>query len=201
MSSKRWLQEHFTDLYVKKANEEGFVSRAAYKLIEINEKDHLFQNGMTIVDLGAAPGGWCQVAMSKIGGSGRVVAVDILPIELVSGIEFIQGDFTEQACLDQLLMRLTDGVDVVLSDMAPNISGNKSVDQPAAVYLVELALDLAIKILKPKGKFVAKIFQGSGVDAVVDSMKKHFKIVKYRKPKSSRSRSAEIYLVGLEFKG
>ncbi len=201
MSSKRWLQEHFSDYYVKKANKEGYVSRAAYKLLELDDKDQLLRPGMVVVDLGAAPGGWCQVALDRIGAKGRVVAVDLLPIDQVSGIEFIQGDFTEQSCLDQLLSQLDGKADLVVSDMAPNISGNKSVDQPRTVYLVELALDLAVQVLSPKGKFVAKVFQGAGVEDLTASMKRYFKVVKHRKPKSSRARSPEIYLVGIDFKG
>ena len=200
-NSKRWLQEHFSDPYVKKAREDGYVSRAAYKLIELNQKDHFLRSGMSVVDLGAAPGGWCQVALNEVGTKGRVIGIDLLPLDGVSGVEFIQGDFTDDACYEQLLDLLGGQASMVMSDMAPNLSGNKSIDQPRSMYLVELALDFALKVLSPGGTFIAKAFQGAGVEALVKQMKSHFRTVKHRKPPSSRARSAEIYLVGLEFKG
>ena len=200
MSSKRWLQEHFSDPYVKKAKEAGYVSRAAFKLLELQEKDRLIRHGMTVVDLGAAPGGWSQVLLELVGRNGRIVAVDILEMELISGVEFIQGDFTEQECLDQVLDQLGDKADSIVCDMAPNMSGHKSIDQPRSMYLVELAWDFALNVLKPGGSFVAKAFHGEGLEALVKVMRPHFKVVKYRKPSASRPRSPEIYLVGLEFK-
>lgn len=202
MSSKRWLNEHHSDEYVKRAREEGYASRAAYKLLELNSKDSFLRPGMTVVDLGAAPGGWSQVAMERIGRNGRVIAVDLLPMEPISGVTIIQGDFTEQQVLDSLLAAVpSGGVDLVMSDMAPNISGNKSVDQPRSVCLVELALDCAYKILNKNGTFLAKIFQGEGVDALLAAMKQHFKVVKIRKPKASRARSSEIYIFATDFIG
>lgn len=200
--SKRWLNEHHTDEYVKRAREEGYVSRAAYKLLELDEKDQLFKPGMTVVDLGCAPGGWCQVVREKIGQNGQIIGVDLLDMKPVAGVEFIRGDFTDQQVLDKLLETIANReVDLVISDMAPNISGNKSVDQPRSVYLLELALDCAYKLLSKKGSFLAKVFQGEGVDALMADMKKHFKSVKIRKPKASRSRSSEIYILATEFIG
>jgi 23S rRNA (uridine2552-2'-O)-methyltransferase len=201
MSSKRWLQEHFKDPYVKKAQEQGYISRAAYKLLEIQEKDKLIKPGMTVVDLGAAPGSWCQVLKQLVGLRGRVIGMDILPVTEVSGIDFIQGDFTEDSCLEALLACL-DGaaVDLVLSDMAPNMSGHKSIDQPRVMHLIELALDFAVQVLAPGGAFITKGFHGSGLEEYVTQMRQYFKQVKFRKPPASRSRSAEIYLLGLDFK-
>ena len=202
MSSKRWLNEHHSDEYVKRAREQGYASRAAYKLIELNSKDKLFKQGMGVVDLGSAPGGWSQVAMEQIGRNGRVVAVDLLPMDPVEGVTFIQGDFTEQQVLDSLLATVgSDGVDLVMSDMAPNISGNKCVDQPRSVYLVELALDCAYNLLNKNGTFLAKVFQGEGVDALLAAMKQYFRVVKIRKPKASRARSSEIYIFATDFIG
>lgn len=202
MSSKRWLTEHHTDEYVKRAREAGYASRAAFKLLEINEKDHILKTGMTIIDLGAAPGGWSQVAMQKIGRSGQIIAVDLLPMEPVAGVTFIQGDFTEESVLDEITRAAGDKtVDLVMSDMAPNFSGNKSVDQPRSVYLVELALDCAYKLLNKNGSFLAKVFQGDGVDVLLADAKRHFKAVKIRKPKASRARSSEIYILATQFMG
>ncbi len=201
-SSRRWLDEHFNDAYVKQAKKEGYRSRAAYKLLEINAKDKLIKPGMRVVDLGASPGGWSMVARDLVGLKGQVIALDILPMDPMAGVEFILGDFTEQTVLDQLLALLNNRVvDLVISDMAPNISGQKSVDQPKAMYLNELALDCAQQILAPNGAFLAKLFQGSGVDEFVLSMRKHFKQVKWRKPDSSRARSREIYVLGTGFLG
>jgi 23S rRNA (uridine2552-2'-O)-methyltransferase len=202
MSSKRWLNEHHTDEYVKRAREEGYASRAAYKLLELNEKDKFLMPGISVIDLGCAPGGWLQVIKQKVGRNGQVIGVDLLPIVSIDGVEFIQGDFTQQQVLDKLMETVGDqGVDLVISDMAPNITGNKSIDQPRSVYLVELALDCAYKLLNKKGTFLAKVFQGEGVDVMMADMKKHFKVVKIRKPKASRSRSSEIYIFATEFIG
>lgn len=200
--SKRWLNEHHSDEYVKRAREEGYASRAAYKLLELDDKDHFIKSGMIVVDLGCAPGGWSQVVREKIGRKGQIIGVDLLPMESIEGVTFIQGDFTEQQVLDSL-MEVVNGqpVDLVISDMAPNISGNKSVDQPRSVYLVELALDCSYKLLKKNGTFLAKVFQGEGVDAMMADMKQHFKSVKIRKPKASRSRSSEIYIFATGFIG
>lgn len=201
ISSKRWLDEHFSDYYVKRAKAEGYVCRAAYKLLELNTKDPILKKGMTVVDLGAAPGGWSQVAVKLVGQKGRVIALDLLPMKYTGAVEYLQGDFSEDECLEQLMQILKgDPVDVVLSDMSPNMSGVKSVDQPVSVYLLELALDFALQVLNPGGHFVAKVFQGQGVEALVKVLKTHFKTVKQRKPPASRPRSAEIYLLGLDFK-
>ncbi len=201
-SSGRWLTEHFDDHYVKKSKELGYRSRASFKLIELDEKDKLFQPGMTVVDLGAAPGGWSQVAAERIGDHGRVVASDILPMDSMAGVDFVQGDFTEEEVLNQILSAIGDEqVDLVISDMAPNMSGMAAVDQPAAMYLVELALDTARQVLKPGGDFVAKVFQGEGFDQYLQDMRTSFKKVVTRKPDSSRSRSREVYLLGKGFKG
>jgi 23S rRNA (uridine2552-2'-O)-methyltransferase len=204
-SKKRWLREHFSDQYVNKAKQEGYASRAAYKLLELQKKDHLIKPGMVVVDLGAAPGGWSQVVQEIVGQTGLVIALDLLPMESITGVEFIQGDFTEEAVLDELLEKVAQmtsfsAVDLVISDMAPNISGQKSVDQPKSLYLVELALDCALKILKPGGSFVAKVFQGSGVDNLMKALRSCFNCVKIRKPESSRARSREIYIVATEFR-
>lgn len=204
--NKRWLQEHLKDPYFKRAKEAGYPSRAAYKLIELNDKDHLFRTGMTVVDLGAAPGGWSVVAKEKIGVSGTLIAIDLLPMTPIDGVTFIQGDFNDdhvlQQLLDQLAQEKKEGlVDVVMSDMAPNISGVNSVDQPRSLHLLELAFDCATKILKPKGSFLAKVFQGSGLDAAVAELRRHFKQVKLRKPNSSRQKSREVYILGSEFVG
>ncbi|MBD3671321.1 MAG: 23S rRNA (uridine(2552)-2'-O)-methyltransferase RlmE [Gammaproteobacteria bacterium] len=195
-SSHGWLREHFDDPYVKQAQQEGYRSRAVYKLLELNEKDRFLQKGMTVVDLGAAPGGWSQVAAHTVGDKGYVVALDILPMDAIAGVEFIEGDFREQEILDRLLEAL-DGrlVDLVMSDMAPNISGNKSVDVPRAMYLVELALDLANRVLKPGGDLVMKVFQGEGFDTLMQELKRSFDKVVIRKPKASRPRSKEIYVL------
>lgn len=201
-SSARWLQEHFDDHYVKLAQKAGYRSRAAFKLLELNDKDRLFKTGMTVIDLGAAPGGWSQVAAQLVGGSGRVIASDILPMQPLPGVEFLQGDFTEQTMLDAILSSL-NGVDadLVISDMAPNISGVAATDQPQAMYLVELGLDLAQQVLKPGGTFVAKAFHGEGFDALVADCRKLFSSVQTRKPKASRPRSREVYQVARGFKG
>lgn len=195
-SSGRWLQEHFEDEYVKKAQKDGYRSRAVYKLLEIDEKDHLLRPGMTVVDLGAAPGGWAEVAAQRVGEKGRVIALDILPMDSLPGVTFIQGDFREEGPYQALLEALGDNpVDLVMSDMAPNISGMKAVDQPRAMYLAELALELARKVLKPGGDLLVKAFNGEGIDAYKQELRQDFKKLIVRKPRASRPRSAEIYLL------
>ncbi|MDA9800861.1 23S rRNA (uridine(2552)-2'-O)-methyltransferase RlmE [Candidatus Pseudothioglobus singularis] len=200
-SSRRWMHEHLSDEFVKKAQKEGYRSRAVYKLFEIVEKKAIIRNGDKVLDLGAAPGGWSQVAAKLVGSQGKVIASDILPIELIDGVDFLQGDFTEQSVYDDLLV-MTDGakVDVVLSDMAPNMSGQLSVDQPKSMYLAELAIEMAIKTLNPGGSFVVKVFQGDGFDVFVQNAKKAFKKVSVIKPKASRPRSKEVYLLASQLK-
>ncbi len=201
-SSGRWLQEHLTDQYVIMAKEQGYRSRASFKLLELQEKDKLMRQGMTVVDLGSAPGGWSQVAAQLVGDEGRVVSSDILPMDTMAGVEFIQGDFTEEAVLNQILNVMGGArAALVISDMAPNMSGNGGVDQPASMYLVELALDMARQVLKPKGIFVAKVFQGEGFDEYVREVRFSFGKVMTRKPASSRPRSREVYILGRGFKG
>jgi 23S rRNA (uridine2552-2'-O)-methyltransferase len=200
-SSRRWMHEHLSDEFVKKAQKEGYRSRAVYKLLEIVEKKAIIRNGDKVLDLGAAPGGWSQVAAKLVGTQGKVIASDILPIELIDGVDFLQGDFTEQSVYDDLLV-IADGakVDVVLSDMAPNMSGQLSVDQPKSMYLAELAIEMAIKTLNPGGSFVVKVFQGDGFDVFVQNAKKAFKKVSVIKPKASRPRSKEVYLLASQLK-
>ena len=201
-SSNRWLQEHFDDHYVKQARQAGYRSRACFKLLELNEKHRLFKTGMTVVDLGAAPGGWSQVAAQLVGASGRVIASDILPMEPLSDVEFIEGDFTEQPAFDAILSSLgKKGANLVISDMAPNISGVMATDQARSTYLVELALDLAQQVLQPGATFVAKAFQGEGFDSLLADSRQLFTAVQTRKPKASRPRSREVYLVAVGFKG
>ena len=195
-SSHRWLQEHNRDHYVKRSQQEGYRSRASYKLIELDKKDRLFRPGMTVVDLGSAPGGWSQVAAELVGDKGRVVASDILPMDSIADVEFICGDFTEESVLQEILDTLGDELaDLVISDMAPNMSGMRAVDQPKAMYLVELALDLSQQILKPGGNFVAKVFHGEGFDEYMRLVKGSFERVVTRKPDASRPRSREVYIV------
>ncbi len=199
-SSGRWLREHFDDPYVKRAQQEGYRSRAVYKLEEIDRRDRLFRPGMTVVDLGAAPGGWSQYARRSIGDKGRVVALDILPMDPIPGVEFLQGDFREQEVLDRLLDTLGgEPADLVISDMAPNISGVNSVDQARAMYLVELAVDLAKQILKPGGDLLLKIFQGEGFEPVLADLRRSFRSVAIRKPKASRPRSREVYALARNY--
>ena len=201
VSSSRWMQEHFDDHYVKLAQKRGFRSRAAFKIEEIQEKDKLIRPGMTVVDLGAAPGGWSQVAVKLAGDKGKVIACDILPMDPIVDVDFLQGDFREEKVLDALLTRVGDAkVDVVLSDMAPNMSGAGGVDQPRAMYLVELALDMCHQVLAPNGCFAVKVFQGEGFEEYMKSVKEAFKTVKTRKPDSSRARSREVYLVATGYK-
>lgn len=200
--SKRWLKEHFDDKYVKQAQDEGYPSRAAYKLLAIHKKDKLFRSGMRVVDLGAAPGGWSMVAAEYVGAKGRVIAVDILPMEPSHGVTFIQGDFTEMHTLEKLLAALDEQlVDVVMSDMAPNLSGQKSIDQPRAMYLVELAWDCAQQILAQGGTFLVKVFQGADVDTFIKELRSRFRTVKIRKPEASRARSSEIYVLAQDYMG
>ena len=200
-SSRRWIHEHLSDEFVKKAKKEGYRSRAVYKLLEIIEKNKIIQNGDIVLDLGAAPGGWSQVAVKFVGSSGKVIASDILPIDEINGVNFLQGDFTEQSVYDNLL-KMTDGskVNVVLSDMAPNMSGQLSVDQPKSMYLAELAIDMATKTLEINGSFVVKVFQGDGFDDYLQNARKTFKKVSVIKPKASRPRSKEVYLLATQLK-
>ncbi len=197
-TSKAWMQEHLNDEFVKRANKEGYRSRAAYKLMELDDKDKLIRPGMTVVDLGAAPGSWSQVVVERLKGQGRVIGLDLLEVHPMPNFEFIQGDFTEDAVLAQLEAAL-DGrpVDLVISDMAPNMSGLTVIDQARAMYLVELALEFSRRWLKPGGGFLVKVFTGSGFDELVKSMRPEFDKVLTRKPKASRDRSAETYLLGL----
>ncbi len=195
-SSGKWLREHFDDIYVKRAQQEGYRSRAVYKLLEIDEKDKLLRPGITVVDLGAAPGSWSEVAVKKLGHKGRVVALDILPMDSIAGVEFIEGDFREQETYDQLLEVLGDAsVDLVISDMAPNISGLKAVDQPRSMHLAELALEMAEKVLKQGGDLLVKVFTGEGLDEYKKMMRPLFDKIIVRKPGASRPRSREIYLL------
>jgi 23S rRNA (uridine2552-2'-O)-methyltransferase len=201
-SSQNWLKRHFDDPYVKEAQKAGYRSRAVFKLLEIQEKDKILSPGQVVVDLGAAPGGWSQIAVPLVGNSGAVIALDILPMEPMDGVTIIQGDFTEQDVHEQLLATINGrGVDLVISDMAPNISGLKAVDQPRAMYLAELALDLARDVLKTGGDFLCKVFQGEGFDAYLRDTRESFDKVLIRKPKSSRSKSREVYILARGFRG
>lgn len=201
-SSTRWLREHFTDEYVRRAQAEGYRSRAVYKLLEIQEKDRLLRPGATVVDLGAAPGGWSQLAARLVGPRGAVIALDVLPVEPLVGVEFIQGDFRETAVLEGLLNVLNGRpVDLVISDMAPNITGIKAVDQPRGMYLAELALDFARQCLRPGGDFLVKAFQGEGIDPFLGELRAAFAAGLPRKPKASRARSAERYWLARNYRG
>ncbi|MBT7226936.1 MAG: 23S rRNA (uridine(2552)-2'-O)-methyltransferase RlmE [Gammaproteobacteria bacterium] len=201
-TSKQWLKEHFDDVYVRRAQEAGYRSRASFKLLEIQEQDRLIKRGMTVVDLGAAPGGWSQVAANLVGDKGQVIASDILPIDSLPDVEFLQGDFTEQAVLDSLIKLLKDErADLVISDMAPNMSGMRDIDIPQVMYLAELALDLARTVLKPEGRFLVKVFHGEGYEELQKQLKSSFTSLKVRKPKASRARSSEIYLLASGFRG
>ncbi|TNF35034.1 MAG: 23S rRNA (uridine(2552)-2'-O)-methyltransferase RlmE [Gammaproteobacteria bacterium] len=200
-SSKAWLKEHFDDEFVKLSQQEGYRSRAVYKLKEIDDKDKLVRPGMTIIDLGAAPGGWSQYVARKLKGQCRIIALDILPMEPMDHVEFIQGDFLEETVLQQLLATLGDDrPDLVISDMAPNMSGMQAVDIPRAMYMAELALDLAQRVLKPGGSFLVKVFQGEGFDAYLKTLRESFERVVMRKPKASRSRSREVYALATGFR-
>ena len=196
------MNEHVTDQYVKKAQIDGYRSRASYKLIEINEKDKLIGPGSVVMDLGSAPGGWSQIVAPWVGDKGRVIASDILPMDALAGVDFIQGDFTEESVFNEILQVLgEDEVDVVISDMAPNMSGVNAADQYSSMYLVELALDMARNVLKPKGSFCAKVFQGVGYEEYLKDVRSSFDKVLIRKPSASRARSREVYIVGKGFKG
>ncbi len=197
-TSKAWMQEHLNDEFVKRAQKDGYRARAAYKLIEIDDKDKLIKPGMTIVDLGSTPGSWSQVAVQRLKGQGKVIALDILDMTGIAGVTFIQGDFREEAILLQLQAAINNKpVDLVIADMAPNISGVKDVDQAGAAYLTELALEFSKDWLKPNGNFLVKVFIGAGFDDIVKTMRGHFDKVVTRKPKASRDRSSEVYLLGL----
>ena len=201
-SSKSWLKEHFDDEFVKRSQQDGYRSRAVYKLEEIDQKDHLFKPGTTVIDLGAAPGSWCEYLVKKLNGKGRIIALDILPMDPMEGVEIIEGDFLEDEVFTRLLNVLGDSKpDLVISDMAPNMSGQQAVDIPRAMYLSELALDLASQVLKPGGGLLVKLFQGEGFDAYLAQVKGHFGRVVMRKPKASRDRSREIYMLATGFKG
>lgn len=200
-SSKRWLKEHFDDPYVKRAQKEGYRSRAVYKLQELQERDQILKPGMVVVDLGAAPGGWSQFAVKRVGETGMLIAMDILPMDPIPGVRFLQGDFREDSVLKALRDLIGDKkVDLIMSDMAPNMSGTDIIDQPRAMYLAELAVDLAHQVLRPGGDIVMKLFQGSGMEDLVKSVRLHFKKISHRKPKASRPRSPEVYLVARGYK-
>lgn len=201
-TSKKWMEEHVNDPYVKKAQQDGYRSRASYKLIEINDKDKLIRPGNVAMDLGSAPGGWSQIIAPMVGESGRVIASDILPMDSIVGVDFVQGDFTDEAVYERIL-EVLDGaeVDVVVSDMAPNMSGVNTTDQYASMYLVELALDMARNVLRKNGSFCAKVFQGVGYDEYMKDVRSSFNKVIVRKPAASRPRSREVYIVATGFKG
>lgn len=199
--SNRWLERQQRDIYVKRAQAEGYRARAAFKLLELNDKDHFLKSGMSVIDLGAAPGSWSQVASKLVGPKGKVIALDILPMDALPNVEFIQGDFNDDAVYQKLVQAVSDAkVDVVLSDMAPNLSGQVVIDQPRVMQLTELAWDFAQQHLKPGGSFVCKLFQGPDVDQFGRMIKMVMDTVKWRKPQSSRKASREIYLVALGFK-
>jgi 23S rRNA (uridine2552-2'-O)-methyltransferase len=208
-SSKSWLKEHFDDEYVRRSQKDGYRSRAVYKLIEIDKKDRLIKPGMTVIDLGAAPGGWSEYCVKKLGKKGIMVALDILPMEPIDGVTIIEGDFREDAVFDELMAVMSaavngddsegDMADLVISDMAPNITGMGSVDMPRAYYLCELALDFSRQVLKPGGSFLVKLFQGEGFDDFNKELKSSFAKVIMRKPKASRPRSREIYALAMGF--
>lgn len=200
-TSKAWMQQHVNDPYVQQAKHLGYRARSAFKLLEIDAKDHLLKPCMVVVDLGATPGGWSQIAAQKVGERGRVIALDLLEMVGLPGVTFIQGDFTEDATLATLVDKLAgQPVDLVISDMAPNISGIVLADQARGFYLAELALDFAVKHLKPGGGFLVKVFQGGDFDAYLKTVRAHFKHVTIRKPEASRSKSSEVYLVGKDLK-
>lgn len=200
-TSNQWLTEHFNDEFVKRAQKEGYRSRAIYKLIEMDDKDRLLKPGMTVVDLGAAPGGWSELLSKRVGDSGRLFALDILPMDALGDVTFIEGDFTEQSVYDELIEALEGKwVDLVISDMAPNLSGTKAIDQPKMMYLAELAMEFAVSVLKPGGTFVTKVFTGEGIDEYKKELRQHFAKIVVRKPKASRARSSEVYLMAKQFK-
>ena len=201
-TSKQWMMEHINDVYVQRAKAEGYRSRAAYKLIEVAARDKLLKQGMVVVDLGAAPGGWSQVAAAKLGASGRVIALDLLPMDALRNVTFLQGDFREDTVVEALEREVGGrAIDLVLSDMSPNISGIALSDQARAMHLAELALEFAVKHLKPGGGLLVKVFQGSGFQEFLREMRSRFAHVVTRKPEASRGRSNELYLLGKERKG
>ena len=201
-AKKSWLAAHRTDHYVQQARAAGYRSRAVYKLMEIDDRDRLFRPGMCVVDLGAAPGGWSQVVAQRVGGRGRVIALDVLRCDPMSGVEFLQGDFMEDEVFEKMLEMLGDrGVDVVISDMAPNISGMGAVDQPRSIYLAELAAEFAGKALRRRGDMLVKVFQGEGFEAYVKTLRAVFAKVAIRKPRASRSQSREVYVLARQFRG
>jgi 23S rRNA (uridine2552-2'-O)-methyltransferase len=201
-SSASWLSRHLSDPFVKQAQKDGYRSRSAYKLIELNEKDRLIRPGMRVMDLGSAPGGWSQVAGRLVGAKGRVLATDILPMDGLTNVDFIQGDFTDDAVVQRIYKWLAgEKFDLIVSDIAPNISGIASADQGRSIYFLELALDTVCKTLKPGATFAAKMFQGSGSDEYLKELRKHFSKVSIRKPEASRKESREVYLVAKGFKG
>lgn len=200
-SSQRWLKSHFDDEYVKRAQREGYRSRAVYKLEEIQQKDRLIRPGMTLIDLGAAPGGWSQYAARLLAGKGRIIALDILPMEPLDGVEFLQGDFTEDEPLDSLMEILNgERVDLVMSDMAPNISGMGAVDQPRSMYLAELAVDFAGNVLRKGGDLLFKAFQGEGFDDLIRTLRSQYRLVRIRKPRASRPKSREVYVLARHYR-
>ena len=200
--NRSWIKQHVKDPYVMQSQRDGYRSRASYKLLEIVEKERLIRPGMTVVDLGSAPGGWSQVAATLVGHVGYVHAVDILPMDPIAGVDFIQGDFTEDATFESLLAAIENRpVDLVISDMAPNLTGAKAIDQPAMMYLAELAIDLTVRVMKEKGVFIAKLFQGEGFDQFVRDVRTVFNSVSLKKPDASRAKSREVYLVAKGLKG
>jgi 23S rRNA (uridine2552-2'-O)-methyltransferase len=200
-SSASWMSRHLSDPFVKQAQKDGYRSRSAYKLIELNEKDRLIRPGMRVMDLGSAPGGWSQVVGKLVGAKGRVLATDILPMDGLTNVDFIQGDFTEDVVVEQVFAWLAgEKFDLIVSDIAPNISGIASADQARSIYFLELALDTVCKALRPGATFVAKMFQGSGSDEYLKELRKHFAKVSIRKPAASRKESREVYLVAKGFK-
>ena len=200
-SSTRWLNEHFNDRFVQQAQKKGLRSRAWFKLEEIQKSDKLFKPGITVVDLGAAPGGWSQYVASLIGNKGRIIACDLLPMDPIVGVDFLQGDFRDEIVLKALLERVgEEKVQVVMSDMAPNMSGQPAVDIPRAMYLVELALDMCRDVLAHNGNFIVKVFQGEGFEEYLKQVRSMFKTVKIRKPEASRARSREVYIVAMGMK-
>jgi len=194
-SSDRWLREHFSDPWVKRAQAEGWRSRAVFKLEQIDQRERLLRPGMRVLDLGAAPGAWSQYARRRIGRTGMVLASDLLPMEPLAGVEFVQGDFREQEVCDRLRSGLGEGADLLLSDMAPNLSGMDVIDAPRSAYLAELALEMATQVLKPEGRALIKVFQGAGFQELATEARRRFQKVKFVKPDASRARSAEIYLL------
>lgn len=199
-SSRAWLRRHLTDPFVKAAKKQGYASRAAFKLLGIQEKDKIFKSGMTVVDLGAAPGGWSQVARKYVGEHGKVIAIDLLSMDGVPDVTFIQGDFNDDTVLEKLKLTLGGKkADVVISDMSPNLSGQRAIDLPRSLHLLECALDCARQVLKPGGSLLLKVFQGAGLDTFARDLKTHFTTVKYRKPSASRSESAERYVLAIDF--